>query len=408
MSKLTSSRFAFAAGWIVAAGAGMFGGIGSAFATAACVGASDDGFGICDITATVVQIVPPTAGVALSNSTQTNYVRYRVTLKHYADRREGFSQVKFVADTVVNATGAGAANIVETTAATVANNVGGALNNAATACGITTTHLECMFNFNSPGFDGDVPQAATITFDVTVQSPTASAAGSLDLITTTSYTEAGFTAPEPESFSLTSTSNLTVPDPLVVATYVPAAGTVKTGNTGGAATCVGGPTGNDPNKWVTIVKVPEAAQVGIDLNPFTDPSLPPGSQFFSTIGIPDLTDPLGAPKLFGVGTHWYDPGAASRLVVNTLRRDVCTVPGSDPIQKAAHILQEKIYYKPEGGQFQRVHLCIITSGPTPGSPCIAFAQVYTRFNLPNVPNKNDYLGDHEWVIFANENGKYVN
>jgi hypothetical protein len=346
-------------------------------------------------------VVPPTPSegtpsVALSNSTQTNYVKYRVTLKHYADRLEAFSQVKFVADTVVIAADAGAANFVETTAATVANNVGGALNNGAPACVITTTHLECTFNFNAPGFDG---KAATITFDVTVQSPTASAAGSLDLKTTTSYTEAG-DQPEPESFSLTSTSNLTVPDPLVVATYVPTAGTVKTGTNQGAATCA--------QPWVTIVKVPEAAQVGIDLNPFTDPSLPPNTQFFSTIGIPDLTDPSGAPKLFGVGTHWYDRDAASKLVVNTLRRDVCTVPGSDPIKRAAHILQEKIYYKPEGGQFQQVLLCIVTSGPMPGRPCIVFAQVYTRFNLPNVPNKDDYLGDHEWVIFANENGKYAN
>lgn len=379
-----------------------FAAINPAFATGTCAGSSDDPGGVCDITASVVQVVPPPPGegtpsVALSNSTQTNYVRYRVTLKHYADRLEAFSQVKFVADTVVDAAGAGAANFVETTPATVANNVGGALNMVATACVIATTHLECTFNFSSPGFDGNAPQA-TITFDVTVQSPTASAAGSLNLVSKTTYTEPNG-HPEPEYFSLTSTSNLTVPDPSVVATYVPTAGTVKTGTNQGAATCT--------QPWVTIVKVPEAAQVGIDLNPF--PDAPPNTQFFSTIGIPDLTDPLGAPKLFGVGTHWYDSGAASRLVVNTLRRDVCTVPGSDAIKRAAHILQEKIYYKPDGvgTQFQQVLLCIVTSGPTPGNPCIAFAQVYTRFNLPrNVANPSDYLGDHEWVIFANENGKY--
>ena len=411
MSKRTSSRFAVA-GWVVLAGAGLLGTVTPAFATDGCVTppGSDDG-SLCDITTSVVQVVPPppsegAPSVAFSNSTQTNYVKYRVTLTHYAVRNEGFSQVKFVADTsVVNASPPGPANFFAASAATIANAGGAVLTNPATACVISTTHIECTFNFN-PAFDNPLLNSAqaTIAFDVTVQSPTGTPAvesqPNLNLSSITSWTGAGLSpAPEPEYYSLTSTTNLTVPDPNVVATYVPTAGTVKTGTNQGAATCA--------QPWVTIVKVPEAAQVGIDLNPFADPSLPANTQFFSTIGIPDLNNPLLPPKLFGVGTHWYDHGAASRLVVNTLRRDVCTVPGSDPIKKAAHILQEKIYYEPEGGQFQRVLLCIVTSGPTPGNPCIAYAQVYTRFNLPrNVTNPNDYLGDHEWVIFANENGKY--
>ena len=58
--------------------------------------------------------------------------------------------------------------------------------------------------------------------------------------------------------------------------------------------------------------------------------------------------------------------------------------------------------------------CRITGGPVaatataPGRPCIASRKVYTIFNLPDVPNKFEYLGDHEWTIWANDNGRYAN
>ena len=55
-------------------------------------------------------------------------------------------------------------------------------------------------------------------------------------------------------------------------------------------------------------------------------------------------------------------------------------------------------------QYTQLYLCFVTSGPTPGQPCIASLKVYTRHNSPSP----DYLGDHEWVIYANENGKYQN
>jgi len=302
--------------------------------------------------------------------------------------------VSFVGSTSVVAPGAGAtANIVSVSPFTV---VAPSQPTPVSCSALPATSITCTLNFAS-GFTG---AGSTISFDVTVQSPdvgTNSSVGTLTFASTTSWSD-----PENDGESsppLQTPTTLIVPNPKVVDTYLPAPGTVKTGTTGGAATC--------DQPWVTIVKVPAAAQVGVDLRSFTDPTLPPGTQFFSTIGIPNLADPLLAPKLFGVGTHWYDPGAASILVVNTLRRDVCTVPGSNPIQKAAHILKEKIYYQPEGGQFQQVLLCIVTSGPTPGNPCIAFAQVYTQWTLPrNVTSPSDYLGDHEWVIFANENGKY--
>ena len=102
--------------------------------------------------------------------------------------------------------------------------------------------------------------------------------------------------------------------------------------------------------------------------------------------------------------------AASKLLVITLRRDNCTIDGRGPLTDALRILTEKVYYKPDptpanpSPQYTQLYLCLVTSGPTPGQPCIAALKVYTRFNSPT----SDYWGDHEWVIFANENGKYQN
>ena len=102
-------------------------------------------------------------------------------------------------------------------------------------------------------------------------------------------------------------------------------------------------------------------------------------------------------------------------MVNTLRRDKCTIgSGTGSLKDGLLILKEKIFYKPDipyaaalepTPVYKQLLLCLVTSGPYPGQPCIVYAQVYTRFNLPNVPNKMDYLGDHEWVIFSNENGR---
>jgi hypothetical protein len=373
--------------------------------SAGCIPAGDDGNGACDIAASVVQVAPATSSsVAFSNGTQTNYVKYRVTLTHYADRPEGFSQVKFVADTsVVNASSPGPANFVAAAPAAIANAGSAVLTNAASACVISATHLDCSFDF-SPAFDGNSPQA-TISFDLTVQAPSGAANGAPQLLlaSTTRWTEVGGSAGD-ERYVLASTTNLTTPDPTVVDTFVPVAGgKVTTGTSLGAATC------SEP--WVTIVKVPAPAQVGVNLNIGSD-LVPPGTLFFSKIGIPDPS--TGLPQLFGVGIHWYDPGAASQLVVNTLRRDKCTIgSGNGTLSDAGLILKEKIYYKPDQPtahnplpEYRPVYLCLVTSGPYVGEPCIAFAQVYTKYNLPkNVTNPNEYLGDHEWVIFSNENGK---
>ena len=140
--------------------------------------------------------------------------------------------------------------------------------------------------------------------------------------------------------------------------------------------------------------------------------LPLGEQYPGTFGNYSQVSIPG--QQYAVGTHWYDPGAESKLLVITLRRDKCTIgDGDGDFDDALKILKEKIFYKsdshPELG-YQQVLSCFVTSGPTPGNPCIARRKVYTKFNLPPVsdPNRLQYLGDHEWVLFANENGKYQN
>ncbi len=136
----------------------------------------------------------------------------------------------------------------------------------------------------------------------------------------------------------------------------------------------------------------------------------PGCSKFSKIDIPGGLYGWGPTEAERI--RWYEQDAKSKLLVITLRKDVGTVVGSDPVKKALQILKEKIYYKPDptlanpSPFFQQVLLCLVTAGPTPGNPCIAYAQVYTRFNAPNVTNRTEYFGDHEWVIFANENGKF--
>jgi hypothetical protein len=403
-----------AVGLSLLVGGALLGLDSQAFAT--CVPNDDD----CakDVITTVLQVVPAppiegTPSAAFSNATLTRNVKYKVELKHYF-RTEVFPEVYLQLDTSVlgnTGIGAGPGPIVSWSAPTLGGPTGASLTSSVCTPSLSNTRINCTFVFN-PTQPFSL-ENQTINFDVLVQSPTQGATLSsptLNVITLTSWKEPGSEG-EIESDptgALTTTTALTTPDPTVAETVLTAPGTVTTGTTQGAATC--------SQPWVTSVKVPAAAQVGVNLNRvpvIDDDLLPLNAIFFSRIQIPDAA---GAPQLFGVGTHWYDPDAKSKLVVNTLRRDKCTIgSGMGTVKDALLILQEKIYYKPDIPYPPRVpevppvykplHLCLVTSGPYPGEPCIVYAQVYTKFNLPNVPNKLDFLGDHEWVIFSNENGK---
>lgn len=339
-----------------------------------------------DITTTVVS--RPTSGtLSLAGPfPQTNNVAYDVTLTPYRAHAETFDPVIFKATTkVVN----GAIGY-ETDAGQNAEIVASSL---PPACLLTAANaISCTFH-NVVSTVSPNPAPSPTTFSFVVKTPTVGQ--KIRLTSQTLWKEPAESPGLCESEAeLTTRTALTDPatNPGLVETFLPAPGTVTTGTIGGAAT--------PAQPWVTIVKVPVAAQVGVDLTDATEQCPPGNCDFFSKIAIPG--------QHFGLGTHWYDPDAKSKLLVITLRKEVTTVDGpADPVKRALQILKEKIFYKPDGGQFQQVLLCLVTSGPTPGNPCIAYAQVYTKFNLPNVVNKSDYLGDHEWVIFANENGKYA-
>ena len=392
MRDLVSSRLSAFVGSGLLAIAGFLAGVTPAFAhnnSDACAGPGP--YPNCDITASIVQ-APASGSITFSNATQTNDVKYHVVLTHYSTRDEAFAQVKFVGDTtVVAAAGAGTAKIIGSTAPTV---VGAGAPTGG--CVISAdTHVVCTFNFSAPYFKA---KGATIAFDITIQSPTAgptqTAAGALNFKSTTSWSQPGC-PPESETFTLLTTTSLGIPDPKVVQTFLPAPGAVTTGTAGGAATCA--------QPWVTIVKVPASASVAVDLNR-DDPQFPGTFGNFSKVAIPG--------QQYAVGTHWYDPGAESKLLVITLRRDKCTIGDHDgDLDDALQILKEKIFYRSDDGlTYNQVLSCFVTSGPTPGNPCIARRQVYLPFNLPPAsdPNRLQYLGDHEWVIYANENGRYQN
>jgi hypothetical protein len=174
-------------------------------------------------------------------------------------------------------------------------------------------------------------------------------------------------------------------NPTIAETVLPFAtgGTVTTGT--GAATC--------DNPWVVHVQVPQAATVSLNTAPPPDPFAATCSagdcQFFAKVAIPQATF------------------APTNPLVTTLRRDRCTIEGRGIIGKALQILEESIYYRGDtSSSFIRVFSCRTHGGPSPGVPCIASRGIYTIFNLPNVPDKFKYLGDHFWILHSTENGKW--
>lgn len=370
-----------------------------------------------DIT-TNVESLP--ASVTVSTTTQSAYVSYRITLTPYSNNtNETFDPVYFIATTTVLTGSVG--TTTEPSQAAVFDSP------LPAGCVLASrTTVNCTF---SPGLNSAGTAPAPKIFTLVVKAPTAG--GRINFTSETRWFEAvghdncgpapAFPLPIPEGSQCYETegvkatyTTLNPANPTVVDTYVPVAGgTVTTGDKQGAATCV------DGNKWVTIVRVPAPALVGVNSNkkPIEDNDVPGTVTLFSKIDIPNLADLQGPPQLFGEGTRWYDRDAASKLVVNILRRDKCTIgSGNGTLNDAALILREKIYHKPDVPTlrnpdnppvYKPLYLCLVSGGPYPGEPCIVYAQVYTRFNLPrNVTNPWDYLGDHEWVIFANENGKY--
>lgn len=333
-----------------------------------------------DITTTVVSR-PASGTLSIGGAyPQTNFVAYDITLTQYRAHAESFNPVFFRATTTV-------VGAVGQTAAIQSSSLPAGCTLSAANAVVTCTFSDVAASTVSPA-----PPPPAKTFTLLVKSPTAGEQIKLSSQTFWKETHHTYCESEAALTTLTALSNPAL-NPEVVNTILPEPGTVATGTTGGAATTA--------QPWVTIVKVPAAAQVGLDLTTPVGEQCPTNDcENFAKVTIPG--------QQFSVGTRWYDPDAKSKLLVITLRKDVTEVVGDTPAKKALQILHEKVYYKPDNANsYQQVLLCFVTSGPTVGNPCIAQVKVYTRFNLPNVPNKNEYTGDHEWVIFANENGRYV-
>ena len=343
--------------------------------------------------------------VNLSTAAVPSYASYIVTLDPYNQTtNETFHPVYFRATTTVVNVGEGESPVAGQVAAF---DFAGAVLPSAD-CTVTTTPasatstIECKLTFN-PKLVSNGPNAAPFT--VTVKAPTAGQR--IKFVSETRWFESvsphhcysppsgNFPPVNPPCletegqkpaiyFDLLSPTG----NPTVAETVLPFAtgGTVTTGT--GAATC--------DNPWVVSVQVPQAATVSLNTAP--TPDTPPiaatcsagDCQYFAQVKIPQATF------------------APTNPLVTTLRRDRCTIEGRGIIGKALQILEESINYRgDEEVAYAKVYSCHITGGPAPGIPCIASRGVYTIFNLPNVPDKLKYLGDHFWVIKATENGKYA-
>lgn len=403
MSKRASSRFAVAGASALVAG--MLAHATPAFAT---------GYSYAPDIATQVTTSPaidPTevplplrARVNLSTNASPAYASYIVTLNPNNYSTGGpFHPVYFRATTTVVNIGDGESPVAGQAAAfdlAVSAFPPGAACTVTTTLASATSTIECKLTF-SPYLVPASPNTAPFT--ATVKAP--SVGQRIKFVSETRWFDSGSPyhschyGPPSGNFPpvgpcietagvkpaiyfdlLSPTAN-----PTIAETVLPFAtgGTVTTGS--GAATCA--------NPWVVSVKVPQAATVSLNTLPAPDPFAATCSagdcQFFAKVAIPLATF------------------APTNPLITTLRRDRCTIEGHGIIGKAVQILEESIYYRGDASSaFAKVYSCHITGGPVPGIPCIKSRGIYTIFNLPNVPDKLQYLGDHFWIIHSTENGKW--
>ena len=336
-----------------------------------------------------VVVTPTLSSVTRSQTGLTTFAQYTVSIRNPNTWGLGLIQGNFSASTSVLPSGTGTAIFFATDNAGCSNP--------------TTTSIVCTVPDLLPG-------ASITAFTVTLTTPAFTPptnGGGIDL---TYQATARFNKDNDQDADdpivstppATAVTALTDPNPNTVATVLPLAtgGTVFTGTEGGAATC--------DQPWVSVTQVPKAATVNLDVTPL------PADKPICAAGACEFFASLKIPGTFGTTTS-----PPSDLLVITLRRDRCTIEGRGIIGKALQILDENVLYRGatttgvEDTQYVKVLPCRITGGPVaatataPGRPCIASRKVYTIFNLPDVPNKWDYYGDHEWTIWANDNGRYA-
>ena len=151
--------------------------------------------------------------------------------------------------------------------------------------------------------------------------------------------------------------------------------------------------------FVTFVRVPKSTTVNVN-------------QIMPALTTDNAFSNLKIPGLFGTPTS-----PSADLLVITFRRHKSVIgSGNGSLGDALLILHERIFYQGAtttgtlDTDFRQVYPCLITGGPvaatgsTPGRPCIASRKVYNIFNSPNP--KAQWLGTHEWIIHANDNGGY--
>ncbi len=337
-----------------------------------------------------IVLTPLLSSITASQATAPTYIGYSVAIRNPNTWGLALREGTFSASTTVPS---GSATYFSSNSA-----------NCPTAPSLPTTSIVCTLPDLAPG-------AAVNAFIVTFTSPTTGA-----LLTLTGSTKArmdkdGDNDADDQQIVQSSASvntPVTPANPNTVATYLPLAtgGTVSTGTNGGAATCA--------QPWVTVASVPKSGTVNLDVFQAA-PTCPGCKGNYSGLKIP--------------GTFGTTTSPPADLLVITLRRDKCTIgDGDGDLDDALKILTEKIFYRgelaggvdPFPGQpnlgWAQVYSCKVTGGPVAatatsvGRPCIASRKVYTPFNLPPVsdPNRLQYLGDHEWTIYANDNGKYQN
>jgi hypothetical protein len=175
--------------------------------------------------------------------------------------------------------------------------------------------------------------------------------------------------------------DLVAVNPNSVTSYIPAGREVTLATGSGVA------TSDDP--WVTKVNVPAGGSTtaSVDENANETGDCPPGLTNCSTSNL----------KI---------PGTFPGLLEITLIRDSSTIP------RGAKIADAVVYYRKDGGTFERVLPCADDPpAPTAGKPCeyVPLRFAYPRKNSPKgTQYSSDYLGDWEFVIYALDNGKYAN
>ncbi len=310
--------------------------------------------------------------------------------------------------TLTNVSTSGAMNVARLVGTTSV--VGGAVgakavfksatNDFCTVTNAERTSIDCNV--------GALALGASKTFTVTFTAPTS---GTNISFAWTAVFDNGTSPGNSNGDAGTAPMGLDPIDPAKVTSVVPADVAVTFFTGGGVATgplCLSLPCAGD--NWVTRIKVPSSslATTGI-VEEFLNATFCAQAGNLLTCNTSDLSIP-GAT--FGVpgARPLRDPlTGASQFLEITLLRDASTIARGAKIDSAV------VYYrKLDTDTFQPVADCADTTNgvlPQPGRPCEDRAQrkAYPSKSRPkDPPVPAGFEGDWQFVIYAHDNGKYIN